>query len=92
MPDDHHPKVPRCPACGLSPLMDAKQLAEFLSIPVGLVYRLSSEGRIPKVKIGHRTVRFDPWHVLQAFKVDAVRKAESVDQAHLVDHLMASIP
>lgn len=41
------------------PLLNPKELAEHLGVTLGLVYRMSSDGRIPKVRIGHRTVRFD---------------------------------
>jgi excisionase family DNA binding protein len=46
--------------------LTAAELARHLRVPIGQVYRLSSSGQIPKIKIGHRTVRFDLEAVLEA--------------------------
>lgn len=47
-------------------LLTAAELAAHLSVPVGYVYRLTSERRIPVVKLGHRTVRYDLEQVIAA--------------------------
>ena len=37
-----------------------EQTAEYLSLPLSMVYRMSSDGRLPgRVKWGQRTVRVD---------------------------------
>jgi excisionase family DNA binding protein len=41
------------------PLLTADELAERWRVPVGHVYRLAREGRIPAVRLG-RYVRFHP--------------------------------
>lgn len=38
-------------------LLTLEQVAERLNVNKSYVYRLSSEGRLPKVKLGPRTVR-----------------------------------
>lgn len=36
-----------------------KQTADFLNMPIGTLYALVSEGRIPHIRLGNRLVRFD---------------------------------
>lgn len=47
-------------------LIDAQTLADHLNTTVGQVYRLSASGRIPRVRLGHRTVRYSLAAVLAA--------------------------
>ncbi len=49
-----------------APLIDARALAEHLGVPLGHVRRLSAAGRIPRIKIGYRTIRYDLDAVLAA--------------------------
>ena len=52
-PAESTPKPPR------EPLVNARELAHILGVPLGLVHRKSAEGVLPRHKIGHRTVRYD---------------------------------
>lgn len=47
-------------------LLDARQLASHLNVTVGFIHRKTSEGRIPRRKFGHRTVRYILDEVLDA--------------------------
>jgi len=42
------------------PLLTYKKAAARLGMPVGTLYALVSEGRIPHIRISKRMVRFDP--------------------------------
>ena len=42
----------------LTPLLEAKQVAAFLSVCVSTVYVLAARGDLPAVKVGNRTLRF----------------------------------
>jgi excisionase family DNA binding protein len=48
-------------------LVDAKALAEVLSLPVSCIYEYAKAGRIPSVRVG-RHVRFNHLQVLAALK------------------------
>ena len=58
-----------------SPLVDANTLAAILGLKLGQVYRLSAAGRIPRYKVGHRTVRFDLDEVRAALRASAATPA-----------------
>ena len=62
-------------------LIDASELAEHLDVSTQAVYRLSASGRIPKYKLGRRTVRFCLDEVLAALKRDAAPSAPSATPA-----------
>lgn len=47
-------------------LVTAVQLAAHLGVSLGQIHRLSAAKRIPRVKLGHRTVRFDLEKVVAA--------------------------
>ena len=51
---------------GRAVFVSAPQLAAHLGVSLGQVHRLSASGKIPRVKLGHRTVRFDLAKVLAA--------------------------
>ena len=36
-----------------------EQTAEYLNLPMSMIYRMSSDGRLPTTKWGSRTVRVD---------------------------------
>ena len=42
------------------PLLTYKKAAARLGMPVGTLYALVSEGRIPHIRLSQRMVRFDP--------------------------------
>jgi len=42
------------------PLLTYKKAAARLGMPVGTLYALVSEGRIPHIRLSRRMVRFDP--------------------------------
>ncbi len=50
----------------LPALIDAHELARLLNVTVGLIRRMTCEGKIPAHKLGHRTVRYDLANVLAA--------------------------
>lgn len=52
-------------------LLTAEQLAARLNLSVQQVHRLSASGRIPRYKLGHRTVRFNLDEVLAALQAPA---------------------
>lgn len=52
-------------------LIDAAELADALAVTIHCVYRLSASGRVPRYKLGHRTVRFKLSEVLEALRADA---------------------
>lgn len=52
-------------------LLDAASLARRLGVGVALVDELRRTGRIPYLKLGQRTVRFDFGEVLRALRVDS---------------------
>jgi len=64
------------PATPMKSLIDAADLAVHLGITVNAVYRLSATGRIPRYKVGHRTVRFDLLEVLAALKGPAEEQVD----------------
>jgi predicted DNA-binding transcriptional regulator AlpA len=47
-------------------LLDAKQLSPRLSMTVAQVLRLQRQGRIPAIRLGHRTLRFNISAVMAA--------------------------
>ena len=49
-----------------NPLVDAAELARILGVTPEQVLRLGRQGRIPRVVVGRRTVRFDVDQVLVA--------------------------
>lgn len=53
------------------PLLDAVGLARRLYVGVGAVDDLRRAGRIPFVRIGPKTVRFDFGEVLRALRAEA---------------------
>ena len=59
MPATTHPRI-----------VNAKELAEILGVRVARIYRWSSDGRIPKLKIGN-CLRFDVDAVLAWAKSDS---------------------
>ncbi len=42
------------------PLMTAKDVADYLGLALGTVLKMSSDGRLPSVRVGSRTLRFKP--------------------------------
>ena len=48
-------------------LLTANQLADYLQLNVGSVYRLSENGTIPSVKIGKKMLRFNLADVLKKY-------------------------
>lgn len=40
-------------------LMNYREAAEYLCVPVGTLYALVHQGRVPHVRLGRRFVRFD---------------------------------
>ncbi len=59
--------------------MTLQETAEYLALPLSMIYRLSSEGRLPgKVTWGVRTIRvdrqkLDAWVDAQEVEADATR-------------------
>jgi excisionase family DNA binding protein len=53
-------------------LPDADGLARFLGVGRGTVDMLRKTGRIPFVRIGPKTIRFDPEAVVAALRAEAV--------------------
>lgn len=53
--------------CDNSALKTPEEMAEILNVKLHVIYRLSHQGKIPKLRIG-RLLRFDPVEVLQCFK------------------------
>ncbi len=41
------------------PLLTAAQLAESWGVPIEMVHKLARKRRIPSVRLGHRTIRFN---------------------------------
>ena len=41
-------------------LLNIDELAEWLNVPKQFLYRMTSEGRIPFVRVGPRFIRFRP--------------------------------
>ncbi len=75
-------------------LIDARELAEHLGINLGLVYRWSSDGRIPRYKLGHKTVRFRLCEVLRVFREEAdapVKRAAPEDVTDDIDAVLATL-
>ena len=68
-------------------LIDARELAEHLGINLGLVYRWSSDGRIPRYKLGHKTVRFRLCEVLRVFREEADAPFERAKAEDVTDTL-----
>ena len=56
------------PESGSAPLLTSGEMATNLGISTGQLLRLARKGRLPRVKIGHRTIRFDPVEVLAAVR------------------------
>ncbi|MFY9344693.1 MAG: hypothetical protein WAT39_19530 [Planctomycetota bacterium] len=50
------------------PLRDAHGLARFLDVGISTVDQLRREGRIPFVRIGPKTIRYEPKVVLDALR------------------------
>ncbi len=42
-----------------SGVLTAQQLARHLQVPLSMIRRMTSDGRIPAMRLGHRTVRYD---------------------------------
>lgn len=40
--------------------MTVDELSEYLNVQKSLIYRMTYSKQIPHIKLGHRTVRFDP--------------------------------
>ena len=57
-------------------LMTAKEVAELLRVPVSRIHSLTSEGRIPHIKLGHRTLRFFRSEVMEWARQTAVAKED----------------
>jgi excisionase family DNA binding protein len=57
-PSDNATPQHASPAKGEPLLLRAGQVAELLNCSVRLVWRLASEGRLPRVHLGPRCVRF----------------------------------
>lgn len=55
------------------PLLTYTDASRLLAIPVGTLYALVHQHRIPHIRLGHRTVRFDPDEL--ATWVDAGRRS-----------------
>ena len=55
-------------------LPDADGLARFLGVGRGTVDLLRKSGRIPFVRIGPKTIRFDPMAVVDALRVEQERE------------------
>jgi excisionase family DNA binding protein len=75
-------------------LIDARELAEHLGIKLGLVHRLSSDGRIPRYKLGHKTVRFRLCEVLRVFRQDEdapVERPAVEDASDDIDAVLATL-
>ena len=70
-------------------LIDARELAEHLGINLALVYRWSSDGRIPRYKLGHKTVRFRLCEVLRVFREEADAPIERPKAAAVTDDIDA---
>lgn len=52
----------------LEPLVNARTLAELLSISERKVLRDAAEGLIPSIRVGRRSIRFRPSDVLRALE------------------------
>lgn len=42
------------------PLLTAEQVGELLNVAVAEVWRMARSGALPCIRLGHRTMRFDP--------------------------------
>ena len=54
-------------------LIEYRTLAKRWSIPVGTIYSMVSRGQIPHIRLGPRTVRFDPTELEQWLRARRVR-------------------
>lgn len=58
----------------MSRYMTLEEVAEYLNLPLTMIYRLSSRGDLPgKISLGHRTIRVDR-EVLEAALREKARK------------------
>lgn len=62
-------------------LPDAEGLARFLGVGRETVDQLRRDGRIPFLRIGPKTIRFEPDRVIEALRADRGREDERQDGA-----------
>jgi excisionase family DNA binding protein len=55
----------------MTPLVDVDVLAALLRVSTTTIYKLAAEGTIPSIRVGGKSLRFDPDDVLAALKVSA---------------------
>jgi excisionase family DNA binding protein len=48
------------PVAELTHLLTTEEVAELLGVSTRTVHRLADNGRLPRIRLGHRTVRFSP--------------------------------
>ena len=57
-------------------LLTVSEVAELLRVPASRIYQLTSEKRIPHLKLGHRTLRFDRAAILDWTHATAIEPLE----------------
>ena len=53
---------------GETQLMTAKELSEYLRLSAASIWRLTSEGKIPVIRLGKRTLRYNFDDVMKALE------------------------
>ncbi len=64
----------------MNELISYKEVARILCAPIGTVYALVSQGRIPYIRIGGRFIRFRPADIqawIAAHQVDVAADADA---------------
>ena len=67
-------KNPTGPSPEPSDLLDVRELAQRLDVTEATVYRLTSEGKLPALRVG-RLIRFEWASVLEAMAAEHGRRA-----------------
>jgi excisionase family DNA binding protein len=49
----------------IDPLLCADEVAQMLNVSVRTVHRLAEDGRLERVRLGHRTIRYRPENVAE---------------------------
>ena len=60
----------------VEPLLDCEQLAELLNVTPRQIQDWRYEGVIPHLRLGHRTVRFEPSRVMSALRRREIRETQ----------------
>jgi len=61
-------------------LITARELASRLGVTTNTIHTWARDGRIPCLRVGRKTLRFDPAAVVAALEANARRQAEGVGE------------